>query len=110
MTRRVIDPAVSDDYAQPVEDLGHGAQIVRLDCGPEGYLRKEDLWDHLDEFVDNLLDLIRRECTAPTLIHSHYADAGYVGLAAVAPARRAPRAHRPFPGPGQAAPPAGRRA
>lgn len=79
MTRRVVDPSVSDDYAQPVEDLGHGAQIVRLDCGPEEYLRKEELWDHLDSFADNLLDFIHRECGDPSLIHAHYADAGYVG-------------------------------
>ena len=42
-------------------------------------MRKEELWDHLDSFADNLLDFIHRECGDPSLIHSHYADAGYVG-------------------------------
>jgi sucrose-phosphate synthase len=79
VTRRVVDPSVSDDYAQPTEELCPGARIVRLDCGPEEYLRKEDLWDHLDSLADNLLDFIHRECADPSLIHSHYADGGYVG-------------------------------
>ncbi len=79
-TRRVEDPAVSKDYAQPVESLGDGARIVRIDCGPPGYLAKEELWDHLDAFADNVLDYFREEAgRIPDLLHSHYADAGYIG-------------------------------
>ena len=55
LTRRVVDLRVGDDYAQPIEDLAGKARIVRIDCGPEEYLRKEELWDHLDTFVDNAM-------------------------------------------------------
>ena len=79
-TRRVVDPAVSDDYAKTFEDLADKARIVRIDCGPEEYVRKEELWDYLDFFVDNLLEYFRENDIHPDLIHSHYADAGYVGL------------------------------
>ncbi|TVQ86110.1 MAG: HAD-IIB family hydrolase [Chromatiaceae bacterium] len=78
-TRLVKDPRISPDYAQPVEDLGGGARIVRVECGPAEYLPKEQLWDHLDTFADNLLAFLRTHDTAPSLVHSHYADAGYVG-------------------------------
>ena len=80
LTRRVPDPAVSKDYTVPIEDLGGGARIVRLDAGPEEYIKKEQLWDHLDAFADNALDYLRELGRTPDIIHSHYADAGYVGV------------------------------
>jgi sucrose-phosphate synthase len=79
LTRQVIDPKVDDDYRAPLEELGGGAWIVRLPCGPRRYLRKEVLWPHLDGFVDNAIQHIRRVGRRPSAIHSHYADAGYVG-------------------------------
>lgn len=79
LTRQVIDPKVDADYAQAYEDLGHGAHIVRLPCGPRRYLRKEVLWPHLDAFVDNAVQHISRIGRTPDVIHSHYADAGHVG-------------------------------
>src|SRR5574340_1233286 len=79
MTRRVVDPHVGPDYAEPIEALGPKARIVRIDVGPEGYIRKEELWDHLDAFADNALARLRAEGLSPDMVHSHYADAGYVG-------------------------------
>ncbi len=78
LTRRVEDARVAKDYAEPEEDLGDGARIVRLDCGPRRYLHKERLWPHLDCFADNALAHIRRIGIRPDGIHGHYADAGYV--------------------------------
>jgi len=79
LTRLVEDPNVSLDYAQPEEDLGDGARIVRLPCGPRRYLRKELLWPHLNQVVDKSLHFLRQQGRLPDLIHTHYADAGYVG-------------------------------
>ena len=79
LTRRIVDPGVSDDYAQPVEVLSENTRIVRIDCGEEGYLPKEALWDSLDNFADNALDYLNSQPHMPDIIHSHYADAGYVG-------------------------------
>ncbi len=79
LTRRVVDPSVSEDYAQPVERLGDNVQIVRIDCGEEMYLPKEQLWDCLDNFADSVLDYLKQQPRKPAIIHSHYADAGYVG-------------------------------
>ncbi len=79
LTRRIVDPKVSPDYAEPVEDLGEGARIVRIPFGPRRYLRKEVLWPHIESFVDNALHHLRSVGRTPDLVHSHYADAGLAG-------------------------------
>lgn len=79
LTRLIIDPALSSDYSQPVEDIGNGARIFRLPFGPSHYVRKELLWLHLDQLVDRSLHFLRQQGRLPDLIHTHYADAGYVG-------------------------------
>lgn len=80
VTRRVADRGLSKDYAAPLEPLCDKARIVRIDAGPPGYIPKEQLWDHLDSFTDNLLDWLRGQPRAPDVVHTHYADAGYVGV------------------------------
>jgi sucrose-phosphate synthase len=80
LTRRVRDTEVSSDYGRAKESLENGAELVRIEAGPEGYIRKEELWDHLDSFADNALDWLRKQPRLPDLIHGHYADAGYCGL------------------------------
>ncbi len=80
LTRRIVDPRVSDDYAESVEPLDGNARIVRIEAGPAEYIPKEQLWDHLDTFTDNLVDYLKDESRQPDFIHSHYADAGYVGV------------------------------
>ena len=80
LTRRVVDPEIDDDYANPLESLGNGVQIIRLDAGPEEYIPKEQLWDHLDAFADNALNYLNELEQVPSIIHSHYADSGYIGV------------------------------
>jgi len=79
LTRRVLDPEIDDDYAQERESLAEKVQIVRIECGEEGYIPKEQLWDSLENFSDNALSYINDQSQLPDIIHSHYADAGYVG-------------------------------
>ena len=79
LTRRIIDPSISDDYSQEYEKLSEKAQIVRIECGGDSYIPKEQLWDSLDNFADSVLEFIKQQPELPTIIHSHYADAGYVG-------------------------------
>ena len=80
VTRRIVDPAVSENYAQVEEALSDKVRIVRVDAGPEEYLPKEALWDHLDTFTDNLTRWLGEQPRRPDVVHSHYADAGYVGV------------------------------
>jgi sucrose-phosphate synthase len=79
LTRRIIDSQVSTDYAEPVEQLSEKTSIVRIECGEQKYLSKETLWDSLENFSDNSLSWLKSHGRIPDIIHSHYADAGYVG-------------------------------
>ncbi|WP_156797194.1 HAD-IIB family hydrolase [Nitrosomonas sp. Is79A3] len=79
LTRLIDDPAVSLDYSQSIEEVSNGARILRLPFGPSHYIRKELLWPHLDQLVDRSLHFLRQQGRLPDLIHTHYADAGYVG-------------------------------
>jgi sucrose-phosphate synthase len=79
ITRLVDDDNVPPGYAQPLEPITDKAQIVRLPFGPRRYIRKELLWPQLDELVDRCLAWMRTLERLPDVLHSHYADAGYVG-------------------------------
>jgi sucrose-phosphate synthase len=80
VTRRIMDEEVADDYANPVESIGEKARIIRIDAGPKAYLPKEELWKYLDAFTDELSAWLHRQPRLPDVLHSHYADAGYVGV------------------------------
>lgn len=79
LTRLIDDPQLSADYAREEETLGPRARLVRLPFGPKRYLRKEVFWNHLDLLVDRIVHYLRQQARLPDVIHSHYADAGYVG-------------------------------
>ncbi len=83
-TRLIDDPDHSEDYALPRQELGDNAELVRLECGPQGYIRKEELYPHLAEFTRNFLAWCRDNDWHPDVIHGHYADAGRVGMDAAA--------------------------
>jgi len=79
ITRRVVDDSVADDYAEPVETLAENLRIVRINAGADEYIAKEQLWDYLDGFADNVVNFFRDSGASPDILHSHYADGGYVG-------------------------------
>lgn len=78
ITRQVIDEEVSPDYARPIEQLNDKLRIIRIEAGPQRYMAKEQIWEHLDTFADNLVDFFREQEFLPDILHSHYADAGLV--------------------------------
>lgn len=80
VTRCIRDPDVSPDYGRPIEPLDRKTRIIRIAAGPDLYLPKEELWGHLDAFTDELHSWLHRQPRRPDVLHSHYADAGYVGV------------------------------
>lgn len=78
VTRRIVDASVDGDYAEREEPLCDNAKIARIDAGPDEYLPKEQLWDYLDIFIDHLWEYLQHQPKQPDILHSHYADAGYV--------------------------------
>ncbi len=79
-TRRIEGVGVEEDYAKEIELLSEKAKIVRIRCGGKKYLRKELLWPHLEEFIDNTIRFFYEQKKAPDIFHGHYADAGYVAM------------------------------
>lgn len=77
ITRLIRDPKVDNAYRQQEEEIGENCRLIRLPCGPDDYLRKELLWPYLDEFADRLRDFSLQQPELPTVIHGHYADAGF---------------------------------
>lgn len=65
-------------YSQPFEQMSDKVGIVRVPCGPSRYLKKVELWDHLDEFYENIYYYIDSDEHKPDILHSNYADSGYI--------------------------------
>ena len=78
VTRIIKDKDLSSDYSIPVEKVNDKFDIVRIACGGSKYIRKELLWNHLEEFIDKTIKYLKAKKRLPDLVHSHYADAGYV--------------------------------
>ena len=79
VTRLIQDRRVDVSYSQPVEMIAPGARILRLPFGPKRYLRKEQLWPHLEDLADQLVQQLSQPGKRVDWIHAHYADAGFVG-------------------------------
>ncbi|MEJ2574972.1 MAG: glycosyltransferase [Gammaproteobacteria bacterium] len=78
VTRRIRDPQwpgfETDIDGYPGEP---NVRIVRLPCGGDRFLRKQELWPYIGpEWVPNLIDFYRREGRQPAAATSHYGDAG----------------------------------
>jgi sucrose-phosphate synthase len=78
VTRRIIDP----DWPEFASDTDSypdapNVRILRIPCGPDTFLPKEELWPYLGtEFVPNLLELYEREGSLPDAVTAHYGDGG----------------------------------
>ena len=51
VTRLVQDRRVAADYGRSVEVMAPSARILRFPFGPKRYLRKEQLWPHLEDLL-----------------------------------------------------------
>lgn len=81
VTRQIIDPDWPE-FAAPVDAYPgvENVRILRIPCGPDGFLPKEQLWSYLgSEWVPNILDFYRREGRLPAALTTHYADGGLSG-------------------------------
>ncbi len=79
-TRLIDDPELSPEYATPIEILNEKLDIRRIAFGGKRYKMKEQLWEHLDDFVNGAVQHIKAHNIFPDWIHSHYGDAGYCAV------------------------------
>lgn len=77
VTRRITDPDWPE-FAEPFDEYAESPgnpRIVRLACGGPLFLGKEQLWDHLPEFIDNAVAFYGADL--PDAATAHYGDGGY---------------------------------
>lgn len=81
VTRRVVDPAWPQFAAEFDSYDGHpNVRIVRIACGGDAFLAKEELWPHLvREWVPNIEAFYRGEGRLPDGMTTHYGDGGLAG-------------------------------
>src|SRR5688500_16397086 len=78
VTRRIIDP----DWPEFASDMDEypgvpNVRILRIPCGPDTFLPKEELWPYLGtEFVPRLIELYESEGSLPDAVTAHYGDGG----------------------------------
>lgn len=51
-------------------------RIIRIPCGPRTFLQKELLWEHLDEWTNNIIAFYKEEGTMFDFATGHYGDGG----------------------------------
>jgi sucrose-phosphate synthase len=78
LTRRISDRRVATNYENEIEIVNDKARIVRISCGGGSYKPKEQLWDHLEEFVDKTVRFNEKQRDYPDVVHGHYADGNYI--------------------------------
>jgi sucrose-phosphate synthase len=78
VTRRIMDP----DWPEFASDTDSypdapNVRILRIPCGPDTFLPKEELWPYLGtEFVPRLIELYESEGSLPDAVTAHYGDGG----------------------------------
>jgi mannosylfructose-phosphate synthase len=61
------------------DDIGPGLRVWRIPFGGPDFIGKEDMHDHLDEFVTNFHWATTENQVSYDIINSHYWDAGWAG-------------------------------
>ncbi|MEW6033622.1 MAG: glycosyltransferase [Chloroflexota bacterium] len=62
-----------------IVELGEGARLVHVSAGETLELSKYDLYEHLPEFIANVVHFQQSNALKYDLIHSHYWLSGWVG-------------------------------
>jgi mannosylfructose-phosphate synthase len=55
-------------------------RVIRIPCGSDTFIRKEDLFPDLDELVDNMAMFVEKNKLVYDIYHSHYWDAAYTAM------------------------------
>ena len=61
------------------DDMDSNLRVWRIPFGGPEFIRKEDMHDHVDEFVHRFVDLFPDRRSPYGFVYSHYWDAGYTG-------------------------------
>ena len=62
-----------------VDQVNENFRVWRIPFGGREFIRKEDMHDHVGDFVTNFLSAARNRGTLYDVVYSHYWDAGWAG-------------------------------
>lgn len=81
ITRRIVDHNWPEFEAPLDAYPGYDhVRIVRIPCGPPGFLAKEQLWPYLGpEWVPGIISFYEAEGKLPDFFTAHYGDGGLAG-------------------------------
>ena len=81
VTRKFQDPKWNDEFGDEIsyyQGVSKRLRIVRIPCGNNAFLRKEFLWQHIPEWVDNIVRFYGEQL--PDFATAHYGDGGYAAV------------------------------
>ncbi len=81
VTRRFKGNGWSAEFEKEISyypGVSRRLRIVRLPCGNDSFLRKELLWQHIPEWVDNIIRFYGKQL--PDYATAHYGDGGYAAV------------------------------
>jgi mannosylfructose-phosphate synthase len=61
------------------DEVNENFRVWRIPFGGKDFIRKEDMHDHLGDFVTNCLAAIRNRGRQYSIVYSHYWDGGWAG-------------------------------
>jgi mannosylfructose-phosphate synthase len=67
------------DEMPQMEQIFDNVKIIRIPCGPKGFVQKEKMYEIMPEFVENIMHYVEKNKKEYDIIHSHYWDGGYAG-------------------------------
>lgn len=68
-----------DNPGQPrIVKYESGIRVIHVPAGEKKFIPKENLFQHMDEFADNMLGFIKKERPDYEVIHAHFWMSGYV--------------------------------
>jgi mannosylfructose-phosphate synthase len=80
---------------QPEHDeVNENLKVWRIPFGGKNFIRKEDMHDHITDFVTNFLSATRRRGNRYDIVYTHYWDAGAAGQK-IAEELEIPHVHTP---------------
>lgn len=76
----VFTRSMDEHVPQVSHDLGYFNRVVHIPAGPEVFLQKEALVDHIGDFAQGIIDFGERKGIRYDLVHCHYWMSGVAGI------------------------------
>ena len=59
------------DNRREIDNVSESVRIIRIPCGPQYFLPKEELFPYLDEYAKNFMRFVEKKGLKYDILHSH---------------------------------------